>query len=206
MKNIIFDWSGVVRDAVEAELWKVNKAFNKFGINSISMEEFKENFKLPYMVFYSKYLPDVTKEQQDDYYKEISLSDECPHSLAFSGIVDLIKRLKDEGNYLAVVSSDLPETLLSEMKEYGLENIFENVDMDVHDKTKSVSDLIEKNNFDKSITYFIGDTNHEIEVSKTLGIKSIAVTWGTCTEKNLRLENPDFVAHDIEELKDILYS
>jgi len=33
MKNIIFDWSGVVKDAVEVELWKVNKAFNKFGMN-----------------------------------------------------------------------------------------------------------------------------------------------------------------------------
>jgi len=90
------------------------------------------------------------------------------------------------------------------MKEYGLENIFENVDTNVHDKTKAVSDLIEKGKLEKSSTYFIGDTNHEIEVSKALGIKSIAVTWGTCTEKNLRLETPDFVVHDVKELEEIL--
>lgn len=86
MKNIIFDWSGVVKDAVDAQLWKVNKVFNKFGVGSISMEEFKENFELPYMNFYNRYLPNVTKEQQDVYYKELSVSNECPSQVLILGL------------------------------------------------------------------------------------------------------------------------
>lgn len=204
MKNIIFDWSGVVKDATKAQLWKVNKVFNRFGGESISMQEFKENFELPYMVFYNKYLPNVTKEQQDVYYKELSFSDECPKSDSCAGMVSLIKKLKNNGNYLAIVSSDSPEFLLQEMKDYGLDNIFEDIIMEVHHKEDGILSLIEKRNLNKNITYFIGDSNHEIEVAKTTGIKSIGVTWGFSTEEKLLALNPDFMAHNARELEDIL--
>jgi len=42
-KNIIFDWSGVIKDALECHLWTVNRIFKKFGAKEISMEELKEN-------------------------------------------------------------------------------------------------------------------------------------------------------------------
>lgn len=204
MKNIIFDWSGVVKDAVEAQLWKVNKIFEKFGVAPISLEEFKENFKLPYMLLYNMYLPDLKKEDQDIIYRELSLSPDCPSSNSFSGIVGLIKRLKKEGNYLAIVSSDPTETLLPEIRNYDLENIFEDIISDVHHKEEDVNNLIEKRKLDKGVTCFIGDSNHEIEVSKATGIKSIAVTWGFATEEALKKENPDFIVHNIKELEEIL--
>ena len=204
MKNIIFDWSGVVKDAVEAQLWKVNKVFNKFGVESIYMQEFKENFELPYMVFYNRYLPNVTKEQQDVYYKELSFSLECPKSDSCTGVADLIKKLKNQGHYLAIVSSDSPEFLLAEMKEFDLENIFDDMIMEVHHKEEGVLSLIDKRKLDKNITYFIGDSNHEIEVAKSTGIKSIGVTWGFSTEEKLATFSPDYMAHDAKELEDIL--
>lgn len=33
IKNIIFDWSGVIKDCVEDHLFVVNKIFSKFGTN-----------------------------------------------------------------------------------------------------------------------------------------------------------------------------
>lgn len=205
MKNIIFDWSGVVKDAVGAQLWKVNKIFSKYGHRDISMEEFKENFKLPYMILYNLYLPDLKKEDQDILYRELSLSPDCPVSGPFPGIIDLIKKLKAEGNYLAIVSSDPYETFHAEIKDYGIESIFEDIVVDIHHKEEDVKSIIEKRKLDKNQTYFIEDSNHEIEVSKSLGIKSVAVTWGFATEKNLRLENPDFIAHSVKELSEILF-
>jgi phosphoglycolate phosphatase len=43
-----------------------------------------------------------------------------------------------------------------------------------------------------------------MEVAKTVGIKSIAVTWGFATEEKLRSHNPDFIVHDAEELEKVL--
>ena len=204
IKNIIFDWSGVVKDAVNAQLWKVNKIFEIYGVSPIPLEEFKENFSLPYMPFYNKYLPDLTREEQDPIYTELSSRVDCPKSPAFPGIIDLIKKLKKENHYLAIVSTDLPETLLKEMKEYGLENIFDDIFTNIYHKEESVSDLIIKRKLDKDSTCFIGDSNHELEVAKTTDIKSVAVTWGFTSEDRLKTYNPDFVAHNVKELGEIL--
>lgn len=201
IKNIIFDWSGTVKDALRSHLWIVNRMFRKFNANEISLEELKENWKQPYMFSYNKYLPDLTIEQEQAAYKEALLHHDCPESAAYPGIPELIRELKEKGISLAVISSDLPDTVFPEIKKYGLENIFNHVLTNVYDKVKVLQDLIEKNNFNPEETYIIGDSNHEIESGKKAGVKTIAVTWGFNTEQNLKLESPDFIVHNLEELK-----
>ena len=203
-KNIIFDWSGVVKDAVKSHLWIVNKMFRDFGAGEISLEELKENWKQPYMDFYNKYLPNLTIEEEQAVYKQIILDKDCPKSGAYPGIAELIKKVKEKDNFLAVISSDLPDTVFPEIKSYGLENIFDEVIVNAHNKVKAARGLIGKKNLNPNITFFIGDTNHEIEVGREIGIKTIAVTWGYNTEQKLKLEKPDFIVHNLNELEKII--
>jgi len=204
MKAVIFDWSGVVKDCVLAQLWIVNRIFTKFGAAPISLEELRENWEQPWTLFYKKYLPNVSVEAEQAAYREAIFNVDCPKSESFPGIAELIKRLKGEGYFIAVLSSDLPETLFSEIKEYDLENIFDEIITSVDVKLEAVQDLITKNNLDLKNTVFIGDSNHEIDVAKKLGIKSIAVTWGFCNEKRLKSSNPDYLIASSDELEDIL--
>ncbi|MSU55278.1 MAG: HAD family hydrolase [Candidatus Taylorbacteria bacterium] len=176
MKNIIFDWSGVVKDAVTTQCWIINKIFNRHGLQTLSVEEFKNNWEQPYWLFYNKYLPNISLEKENRDYMEAILSVDCPKSQSCPGVVELIKSLKNKGVFLAVVSSDHPETILDEIKEYGLENVFAEVITKVHDKFDSVNDLVKKYNLPLIETYFVGDSNHEIDVAKRIGIKSVAVT------------------------------
>jgi|SRR3989344_4037229 len=203
MKSVILDWSGVVKDAVGSHLWIVNRMFKKFGISEISLEELRQNWEQPYMLFYKKYIPNLSLEEQKKNYREAILSEECPKSESFPGIVELIKKLKNQRVYLAIVASDLPETVLPEIKEYGLENIFDEIFTNVHDKFETVRDLINKQNLDSEDTFFIGDSNHEIDVAKKAGINSVAVTWGFCSESRLKSSHPNFIAHNAEELEEI---
>jgi phosphoglycolate phosphatase len=203
-KAIIFDWSGVVKDTVDSHVWIVNKMFEKFDVHKISLEEYKENWKQPYMLFYNKYVPSMTIEEEMITFREATLDKDCPKSKDFSGITELIKKLKNKDYFLAVVTSDFKETIFPEIKEYGLENIFDDVRVELHDKFNAVDQIIKERNFNLKDVYFIGDSNHEIEVSKKIGIKSIAVTWGFSTEKVLKSNNPDYLVRNLEELEDIL--
>lgn len=204
IKNIIFDWSGVIKDAVESHLWLINRMFEKFGTNKISMEEVKNNWEQPYMVFYNKYLPNLTLEEEQKAYKELVLHKECPLSKSYPGIVEFIKKLKQRGFFVAVISSDIPETIFREIKKYGLEGIFDKVVVNVENKTNALKDLIKEKNLNLQRTFFIGDSNHEIESGKEAKIKNIAVTWGFSTEEKLKQTNPDFMAHNLEELENII--
>jgi len=205
-KNVIFDWSGVVKDSFEAHVWSVGEMMKVFGGSPITREELKNNWRQPYMDFWHMYFPDLEIEYQNKVYHETIARVDCPKTYAYSGIVELIKKLKNNGCLLAVVSSDSPKTLLPEMKEWGLENIFDEVIMDVHDKTDGVVKILEDNSHIKNETVFIGDSNHEIEVAKNTGIKSIAVTWGFTGEEKLKSVGPDYIAHNIKELENILLS
>ncbi|MFA5878233.1 MAG: HAD family hydrolase [Candidatus Staskawiczbacteria bacterium] len=202
--NIIFDWSGVIKDAAAAHLWVVNRMFEKFGLKEITLEELKENWVQPYMLFYNKYLPNLTLEEEQTAYREAILHEDCPKSTAFPGIPELVKKLKKRGDYVAVISSDLPETVLPEMKEYGLENIFDDVVIHTHDKTEAIKNLINVHSMEPAVTFFIGDSNHEIIAGKRARVKTIAVTWGFSTERGLKSENPDFLVHDIKELEEVI--
>ncbi len=201
IKNIIFDWSGVVKDCVEDQLFIVNKIFKEFGAAEISLQEFRGNWVQPYMAFYNMYLPELTFEQEQIAYRKAIIAG--PAARPYPGIVEAIKKLKQRGIQMVVVSSDLPETLHSEITRFSLEDVFIDIVTDVHDKSRAIEELINKNNFDKSDTIIVGDSNHEITAGKNIGIKTIGVTWGFTNENKIIAEDPDFVVRNLKEFEEV---
>lgn len=205
MKSIIFDWSGVVRDTVTGQLWIINKIFEKYNVSKISMEEFRKNWKQPPDLFYQKYLPEgYSEEDRVNFFSVVQLDKDCPKSAPFSEVVKLIHKCKERGYFLAVVSSDFPETLLPEVREYELDNVFDEIVTGADNKLEAVQRIIKENDLDLQNTFFVGDSDHEIDVSRRTGIKSVAVTWGFTSEKELRAKNPDYVAHNAQELESVI--
>lgn len=202
IRNIIFDWSGVIKDATKLQLVIINKIFVALNHREISMQEMLDNWEQPHMPFYNKYLPNLTTEEQAGLYKKFILQEQTPDS--FPGMADLIKKLKNVGKKLIVVSSDLPDTIFPEIEKYGLTGIFDEVICNVDLKEPSVREVISKNDFKLDETIFIGDSNCEIEVGKRIGIKTCAVTWGLISEERLKKLNPDFLATTVEELEKVL--
>ena len=151
------------------------------------------------MLFYNKYLPNLSMEDEKEAYARINK--DHLESKPFPGIVDVIKKFKEKGIKMVVLSSDFPENLLPEIKNFGLEGVFIDVVMDVHDKLNDARKLINKNNFKKEETIFIGDSNHEIEVGKEIGIKTGAVTWGFCPKEKLEVLKPDFLINNLDDLE-----
>jgi phosphoglycolate phosphatase len=205
MKSIIFDWSGVVRDTVTSQLWIVNRIFEKYGVTKISLEEFRENWEQPVVLFYQKYLPkDYVEAERVKMFRENSFDKDCPKSSAYADMAELVHKLKRDGIFLAIVSTDLKETLTVDIKEWVLENVFDKIVTDVDDKFAAVSEILKANNLNPRDTFFIGDSNHEIDVAKKTGINSIAVTWGFTSERKLRARSPDYIAHNPQELESIV--
>ena len=205
MKNIIFDWSGVVRDTVTSQVWIVNRIFDKYGVGNITVEEFRDNWEQPYVNFYKKYLPaGYDEEERGRAYREALFDADCPKSSVFAGMAELIHKLMSNNLFLTVVSSDLPETLHAEINEWGFEGVFSEIHADVSDKLEVVRGIINTNVLNPQDTFFIGDSNHEIDVAKKTGIQSIAVTWGFTSEQKLRARKPDYIAHNVHELEGLL--
>ena len=203
-KNIIFDWSGVINDNQLTTYQVILKVFEHFGIAEISYDEFRKEWEQPFMLFYNKYLPDLSLEVENKVYRNIYqkvIKDYPPKP--YPGIVEVVNKC-NENKELFIVSSDHREYLLGEIKDFGFENVFNEVVGSVHDKEDGLRGIAVNNNLELDKTIFIGDTAHEVDVGQKVGIKTGAVTWGIHSEERLKQAKPDYIIHNLKELESII--
>jgi phosphoglycolate phosphatase-like HAD superfamily hydrolase len=202
IKNIIIDWSGVINDNTINVYQAVLMIFKNHSVDPISYEEFRNQWQQPYMLFYNKYMPDLMHEQEQVEYTKAIASQ--PEPKAYPGIVDVLEKAKEQGKNIIILSGDPTEHVEKEIIRYGLENVFTDKYTLVHDKSLVMKEIMEKYNFKADETIFIGDTRHEVESGKSATVQTAAVTWGIDPEEKLKSVSPDFIIHNIEELKSLI--
>lgn len=203
IKNIIFDWHGVISDDKRAFLQcVVNNIFKEHGLKTISLKEMRKNWEAPYMRFFNKYMPDMTLEEERKSYKKAALL--CPAQESCKGMVELLHKFRSEKINMAVLSAEPKEIIEEMIIRFGLNDVFNEIVVNIHDKSKIIADLIIRNNFNVEETIFIGDSTHEVEVGRLAGIKTGAVTWGVQIENKLRSAKPDFIMNSVEDLEEVI--
>lgn len=195
IKNIIFDWSGVLSDDFSPVYKATMNVFKKLGIKTISIQEYKKEFLLPYMDFYRKFT-DATKQKVDDlFFKEINLvGSPKPFPKAKSVLISL----KNKGIKIILLSSH--PNVRKEVKDYDFENIFTDINSGVHNKIKVIKEIMKKNNFKSKETVYVGDMVHDIEAGKKANVKTIAVSWGYDSKEKLSKRKPDFIIENLDEV------
>lgn len=203
LKNIIFDWSGVVCDNTKNVYLAAMAILKKFGVKKIGFQTFKKEFKTPFMLFYNKYIPNLTlKEEKELYAKEYAkLKKPLPHK----DINKIIRDLKENGIRMAVISSDPPRQLKNEITRFKLKNIFITIKPEVHNKNKALKSVIKKNNFKLKETVFIADTAHELKIGNKIGIKTAAVNWGINDLNELIKVKPTYLIKHPLQIKKIIH-
>ncbi|MFC1687152.1 HAD family hydrolase [Patescibacteria group bacterium] len=199
---IIFDWAGVISDNVQ-NVYEVTMAiFRKRNVPEISFEKFRDEWEQPYMRFYQKYIPDITLgDETDTFIREIT-SKPMPH--AFPGITEIVKKLHTAGKKLIVLSGDVKQTIIPEMEKFKIKELFHEINYAVHDKAAEVQDIVNRNNLDVTKTVIIGDTVHETETGKSVGMRTGAVTWGFNKEEKLIKAKPDYIFREVSDLETLL--
>lgn len=202
IRNIIFDWSGVINDNVRTTHCAAMAVLEHFGAVGMELDEFKKNWQMPYMKFYNRYLPDLTNDQQRPIYRDAY--ERCPKPAVYPGMVEFLNRCRNQGVKLFVVSSDAKTHILREIDEYGLKGIFEKVVFEVHEKEEAVREIVGKYGLLSNESIFIGDSDYEIEVGRMVGIQSAGVCWGAYTEERLKAARPDFIFRNINDLNKLI--
>jgi FMN phosphatase YigB (HAD superfamily) len=72
-------------------------------LNTLTLEEYKRDFTLPYMDFYNKFDENLKSVDVDKvFYEEISF---MPKSQPFSAAKEILEYIKNKGKNLAILSS-----------------------------------------------------------------------------------------------------
>ena len=208
---LFFDLDGTLTDPALGITNSFKNALKYFGMEIPSYETLctfigpplPDTFKLHFGFSEEKAAEGVKK------YREYFASKGLLENEVYPGIPELLAELKKAGKKLVVATSKPEEFSVQIIEHFGLSQYFENVCGSKMDESRSKKDeviayAIERNHItDKSKILMIGDREHDILGAKKVGLKSCGVLFGYGSLKELETAGADFIADNINKLKEI---
>lgn len=182
-RYVLFDMDGTVLNTLKDIVDSVNLALRTFGYPELGENEIKHNTGNASRHLITKSCPEgadveATLEFYIGYYK-----DHCNDTTRpYDGVPELLKKLKDKGIRLAVVSNKI-DPAVKELAEKWYGDLF---DVAVGEmpgiRRKPAPDLVfkamEEMGADPAQTVYVGDTEVDIATAGNSNLPCICVTWG----------------------------
>ena len=126
----------------------------------------------------------------------------------YEGVVDEIRRMKNAGKQLGVVTSKLHDGAMRGLRISGLDEAFDIV-IGCDDVTNSkphpepVLKAIDELGVKADETVFVGDSRHDMESGRAARVKTAAVLWGPFDRADLQDLRPDYWLEKPEDLRQL---
>lgn len=183
-KHIIWDYNGTLLDDVGVCVDCMNILLKKYLNKQLTVEKYKEIFDFPVKKYYEKAGFDFSKYDFKIIGHEfIDLYHEKHNQLVLkNNSVKILNFFSKKKIKQSILSAREQNKLIYELKNFGIFDFFENISgLDNHlaaSKEENGKFLIEKINIPKSEIVIIGDTIHDYEVAKSIGIGCILISDG----------------------------
>ena len=210
---IIWDWNGTILDDAGVCRNIANIMLEERGIPTLpDMDAYRAVFGFPIKAYYEKM--GYRFGPEDEPYEHVAdefivLYDRLYRTAALRpGIVDFLDRRKGEGYRQVLLSATRLDQLLEQVAAFGdvgdrFEQKLGMTDHYAFSKAALAKDFIESQGIPRERTLFIGDTDHDFEVSSAIGCPCVLLEGGhQSRERLLQMGVP--VLRDLQELGDYL--
>lgn len=196
MKQIIFDFDGVIADTFDFHLGKINDIY-KVGLTA------EEYFDIHDGNFHANTNEKITHLDFTQYGHLVA--EEQSRTVPFPGAIDSIIELSTLFR-LHLVTSGWEAQIFPFLRHHDIFRCFSSlkcadVSTSKHEKLEQIVDS-ENNNADNFI--FVTDTLGDILESNAVGIPTIAVTFGFHDEERLKKGDPNYLAHSWPKVMTII--
>ena len=212
MKLIIFDLDGTLVNTVIDLNAGINYALKKNGFPTKRVEQTSKAIGNGIAITIARSLPkDVTDEAKArvlkdfrEYYKDHYLD----NSTIYSGMINVLKRLKEQGHKLAVATNKLDE-IAKQMINALYPNFFDYVQGDIPELPKKpdpylLKTVISKFDVDNSEVIYVGDSEVDVLTAKNAGVKVILADYGYHHDEEFYKENSGHHIKHPNELLDVI--
>lgn len=207
--SIIWDWNGTIMDDVAISVDAINTVLRNRNMKTMAIAEYREIFRFPVSEYYKDLGFTFEKESFEVVGKEFISEYEArwhasPLQHGIQNVLQSFRAAKLTQFVLSAASLDMLSRLVA---HYKIGEFFKDIaglnDIYAAGKIELGKQLIAKTKIDTDRTLLIGDTSHDAEVAKALGVKAIMVAQGH--ESAARLAKTGFpVALNAAELLQIL--
>ena len=206
--HIFFDLDGTLIDSSEGIHNGFVQTFERLGLPVPSDQKIRTFMGPPLEVTFKEEVSEEGAAQAVKIYREYYETKGQFEAHLYDGIKDVLQELKQNPNKKIYITTSKNEPVAQNMCQHlGLTTYFDGIygstPSALH-KADVLQRAITENQAPKDSSVIVGDTKFDLIGGKTVGIKTIAVTWGFGANETLLAENPDFVANTAQELWDIL--
>lgn len=212
---ILFDLDGTLTDPKIGITTCVQYALHKMGIEEPDPDRLEPFIGPPLIDSFREFYGMNEEEavRAVEYYRERFSTVGLFENEVYSGIPELLARLKKDGRKLAIASSK-PTVYVKKILEYF--SIYEYFDIIVGSeldgtrcrKEEVVEEALEQlsadDKFRKRDAVMIGDRKFDIEGAKAHQIPSIGVNYGYAADNELVEAGADCVVRNVKELSEVL--
>ena len=212
-KAVFFDFDGTIADTGDGIFHSVRYAIKESGYPPISDESIRTFIGPPVFDSFKREL-DMNEEQSAfavmKYREEYSREGIFRFSL-YDGIEDLLRELKKQGIQTAIASSKPYNFILRIIDYLNFGDLVDFISCPLSDKAHEskiilVNRCVEHFEIDKSEALMVGDRHFDINGANGAGVESIGVTFGYGNEKELSNAGATHIAHNVDEIRSIIFS
>lgn len=209
-ETYIFDLDGTLLYTLEDLTNSTNHAMRKFGFPEHTKEDVRLMVGNGIRKLIERAIPEgLNNTKYEDVYLEF-VSYYLEHAIdttrPYPGIIEMLKKLKERGKHLAVVSNKYckaTENLCrSFFADYISVAIGENSNIRKKPAPDTVLEAMNRLGADKATTVYVGDSEVDIETARNCGIPCISVLWGF-RDKDFLIRNGGSIF--VEKPEDIIY-
>jgi len=189
-KHIVWDWNGTLLDDMWLSVDAINYVLKSRGMPLVSNKDYRKVFCFPVIEYYKKLGFDFTKEQFPipgflEYYKK--RFEDC-HLHKNADIV--IKKINQLGLTQSILSAGKQNKLITWVKYHNIDHFFSQligIDNDRADgKTESGINWLNNSSHKPENILLVGDTIHDSEVAKAMGVKCVLIDIGHVSSDRLK--------------------
>ena len=202
-KNIIFDFDGVIINSHDVQVKALTESFK--AICGEGVPPYDDFFKLSGDSLKNIFTQLGLPLEMIPIYQQIS-RENIGLIKIHDGMIELLQKLNEKGCNCALCTGKDRNRTIEILKHFNMERLFETVicsDDVTNPKPhpESIFVIMEKLGASPENTVMIGDGINDILSAKSAKVKSIAVTWGDVTEKDLKDNIPHEICSSTKQLK-----
>ncbi|NOY70963.1 MAG: HAD-IA family hydrolase [Gammaproteobacteria bacterium] len=196
-KLLVFDWDGTLIDSEARIIESMQIASERRGLIAVGDDDIRHVIGLELNQAIRQLYGDIASdliEQVADIYREHYVYQSKIATPLFSGALETLTHLQNQGYEMAVATGKGRRGLDSAMEESELQSYFTTTRCADETRSKPHPQMLEEIllelNVKPSDAVMIGDTHYDMKMAQAANIPAVAVSYGVQKKQNLMRHNP----------------